>query len=75
MKSSPSNTVTGWLGRRLYTGGAVWKMNVPVKMNFAMDSAISVGHQIEFTGCKSHSTRTMRSRCVHVTTCDRDVCM
>ena len=23
-------------------------------MNFTMDSAISVGHQVKFTGCKSH---------------------
>ena len=41
----------------------MWKVSVTVKMNFAIDSAISVGHQIEFTGCKSHSG-----------TCDRDVC-
>ena len=38
MKPSPSNTVVGWFGMRLYTGGAEWKRSLLMTVEFTMAS-------------------------------------
>ena len=65
MKSSPSNTVVGWFGRKVYTGGAVWKMSVPVKSTSQWIQLYLLESRSNLQGVKVAALEA----------CDRDVCM